>query len=116
MKFLVTGGAGFIGSHIVDALVNNGDRVCVLDDLSSGRLENLEGVKDKVEFIHGDIRDKTVAERAMQDVDYVLHQAALRSVPKSFGDPKLYNDVNINGILNILNLAANGDHRLTKSI
>ena len=105
MKFLVTGGAGFIGSHIVDALVNNGDKVSVLDDLSSGRLENLEGVKDKIEFIEGDIRDKAVTKRAMQGVDYVLHQAALRSVPKSLGNPELYNDVNINGVLNILSAA-----------
>jgi len=105
MKFLVTGGAGFIGSHIVDALVKNGDRVCVLDDLSSGRLENLEGVKDKIEFIQGDIRDKAVTKTVIQGVDYVLHQAALRSVPKSLNNPELYNDVNINGILNILNAA-----------
>ncbi len=105
MKFLVTGGAGFIGSHIVESLVNNDDRVSVLDDLSSGRLENLESVKDKIEFIQGDIRDKAVTEKAMQGVDYVLHQAALRSVPKSLGNPKLYNDVNINGILNILTAA-----------
>ena len=105
MKFLVTGGAGFIGSHIVDALVTSGDKVCVLDDLTSGRRENLEGVADKIEFIEGDIRDKDVVNRAMQGVDHVLHQAALRSVPKSLGNPKLYNDVNINGTLNILEAA-----------
>ncbi len=105
MKFLVTGGAGFIGSHIVDALVNNGDKVCVLDDLSSGRRENLEGTADKINFVEGDIRDKAVVSKVMDGVDYVLHQAALRSVPKSFGNPKLYNDVNINGILNILEVA-----------
>ena len=105
MKFLVTGGAGFIGSHIVDALVKSGDKVCVLDDLSSGRRENLEGVADKIEFIEGDIRDKVIVAKAMDGVDYVLHQAALRSVPKSLGNPKLYNDVNINGTLNILETA-----------
>ena len=105
MKFLVTGGAGFIGSHIVDALVKNGDKVCVLDDLSSGRRENLEGVADKIKFVEGDIRDKVIAAKAMDGVDYVLHQAALRSVPKSLGNPKLYNDVNINGTLNILETA-----------
>ena len=105
MKFLVTGGAGFIGSHIVDALVKNGDKVCVLDDLSSGRRENLEGVADKIKFVEGDIRDKVIAAKAMDGVDYVLHQAALRSVPKSLGNPKLYNDVNINGTLNILEAA-----------
>ena len=105
MKFLVTGGAGFIGSHIVDALVTSGDKVCVLDDLSSGKRENLKGVADKIEFIEGDIRDKDVVNRVMQGVDHVLHQAALRSVPKSLGNPKLYNDVNINGTLNILEAA-----------
>ncbi len=105
MKFLVTGGAGFIGSHIVDALVKSEDKVCVLDDLSSGRRENLEGAADKIKFIEGDIRSKDVVNKVMQGVDYVLHQAALRSVPKSLGNPKLYNDVNINGTLNILEAA-----------
>ena len=105
MKFLVTGGAGFIGSHIVDALVNNGDKVSVLDDFSSGTRENLQDVIDKIELIEGDIRDKALVKKAMQGIDYVLHQAALRSVPKSLGNPELYNDVNINGTLNILNVA-----------
>jgi len=107
MRFLVTGGAGFIGSHIVDALVKNGDKVCVLDDLSSGRRENLEDVIDKIEFIEGDIRDKEMVVKAMKGADYCLHQAALRSVPKSLGNPGLYNDVNINGTLNILDAAKN---------
>ena len=105
MKFLVTGGAGFIGSHIVDALVKSGDNVCVLDDLSSGKRENLEGAADKIKFIEGDIRDKVIVTKAMHGIDHVLHQAALRSVPKSLGNPKLYNDVNINGTLNILEAA-----------
>lgn len=105
MKFLVTGGAGFIGSHITDALVKNGDKVVVLDDFSSGRRENLETVLDKIELVEGDIRDKAIVSKVMQGVDYCLHQAALRSVPKSLGDPGLYNDVNINGTLNILNAA-----------
>lgn len=102
MNFLVTGGAGFIGSHIVDALVRNGDKVKVLDDLSSGRRENLEDVKGKIEFIQGSITDRGDVSRAMEDVDYVLHQAALRSVPKSLNNPTQYNHVNINGTLNIL--------------
>ncbi|MBU3911362.1 MAG: SDR family oxidoreductase [Candidatus Omnitrophica bacterium] len=105
MKFLVTGGAGFIGSHITDALVKNGDKVVVLDDFSSGRRENLETVLDKIELVEGDIRDKAIVSKVMRGVDYCLHQAALRSVPKSLGDPGLYNDVNINGTLNILNAA-----------
>jgi nucleoside-diphosphate-sugar epimerase len=102
MRFLVTGGAGFIGSHIVDALVGNGDKVKVLDDFSSGTMENLESVINKIELIKGDIRDKDIVRKAVEGVDYVLHQAALRSVPKSLANPELYNDVNINGTLNIL--------------
>nr|MBU1328559.1 SDR family oxidoreductase [Candidatus Omnitrophota bacterium] len=102
MKFLVTGGAGFIGSHIVDALVGNGDKVTVLDDFSSGRMENLAGVINKIELIKGDIRSKDIVKKAVEGIDYVLHQAALRSVPKSLANPELYNDVNINGTLNIL--------------
>ena len=102
MKFLVTGGAGFIGSHIVDALVKNGDKVTVLDDLSSGTLENLEGVKDKIDFIQGSIIDPDDVKRAMEGADYVLHQAALRSVPKSLDNPSQYSHVNIDGTLKIL--------------
>ena len=105
MNFLVTGGAGFIGSHLVDALVQNGDKVKVLDDFSSGRRENLEALLNKIKLIEGDIRDKTLVNSAMPGVDYVLHQAALRSVPKSLVNPELYNDVNINGTLNILKAA-----------
>ena len=105
MKFLVTGGAGFIGSHIVDALVGNDDKVKVIDDFSSGQMENLSGVLNKIELIKGDIRNKDIVRPAMEGVDYVLHQAALRSVPKSLANPELYNDVNINGTLNILTLA-----------
>ena len=105
MKFLVTGGAGFIGSHIVDSLVKNGDKVTVIDDFSSGTRDNLQGVIDKITLLEGDIRDKALVNKSMQGVDYVLHQAALRSVPKSLGNPELYNDVNINGTLNILTAA-----------
>ena len=102
MKSLVTGGAGFIGSHIVDALVKNGDKVSVLDDFSSGKRENLQGVLDKIDIIEGDIRDREKVAKAVRGVDYIFHQAALRSVPKSLKNPELYNDVNINGTLNIL--------------
>lgn len=105
MKFLVTGGAGFIGSHIVDALVKNGNKVCVLDDFSSGSRENLKGVINKIDLIEGDIRDKGLLNKATEGVDYVLHQAALRSVPRSLANPELYNDVNINGTLNVLTAA-----------
>ena len=114
MKFLVTGGAGFIGSHIVDALVANGDKVKVIDDFSLGRMENLQGVLNKIELIKGDIRNKELVAKAVEGVDYVLHQAALRSVPKSLANPELYNDVNINGTLNIL--TASRDARVKRVV
>lgn len=102
MKFLVTGGAGFIGSHIVETIVKRGDNVIVLDNLSAGKKDNLKDVLNKIEFVEGDIRDKTVVNRIMKGVDHVLHQAALRSVPRSMELPWEYNDVNINGTLNLL--------------
>lgn len=105
MKFLVTGGAGFIGSHIVDALVKNGDKVKVIDDFTSGKRENLESVIDRIELFEGDIREIDLVFKIMQGVDYVLHNAALKNVQLSLENPKLYNDVNINGTLNILNAA-----------
>lgn len=114
MKFLVTGGAGFIGSHIVHALVKNGDSVRVLDDFSSGKYENLESNRGKIEVIEGDIRNKQIVQKAVEAVDYVIHQAALRSVPKSLLDPYLYNDVNINGTLNIL--SASRDARVRRVV
>ena len=109
-KFLVTGGAGFIGSNIAEKLVNDGHFVRVLDNFYSGKEENLaftSGLgKDKFELIRGDIRNADDCERSCEGMDYVLHQAALRSVPKSMADPKSYNDVNINGILFMLQAAA----------
>ncbi len=101
-RFLVTGGAGFIGSHIVEALVNKKHFVRVLDNFSSGKKENLEQVADKIELIKGDIRAQDTCIRVARDIDFVLHQAALRSVPKSMKNPKEYNEVNINGTLNML--------------
>lgn len=101
-KFLVTGGGGFIGSHIVDALIRDNNKVRVLDDFSSGKRENLSEVLGKIELLEGDIRDKAIVAKAVSGIDYVFHQAALRSVPKSMGRPHLYNDVNITGTLNIL--------------
>ncbi|MFC1645784.1 SDR family oxidoreductase [Candidatus Omnitrophota bacterium] len=103
-KYLVTGGAGFIGSHIVERLLKEGNFVRVLDNFSSGKKENLEFTKGNSNFqlIEGDIRDYGLCLSSTQGVDYVLHQAALRSVPKSMNDPYSYNDVNINGTLNLL--------------
>ncbi len=109
-KFLVTGGAGFIGSNIAEKLVSLGHFVRVLDNFFSGKKENLifaKGLgKSKFELLKGDIRDKTVCARACQGMDYVIHQAALRSVPKSLEYPESYNDVNINGTLFMLQAAS----------
>jgi nucleoside-diphosphate-sugar epimerase len=101
-RFLVTGGAGFIGSHIVDALAKKGNSVRVLDNFSSGKLENLKGLVKKIDLVRADIRDKNICLQATKNIDFVLHQAALRSVPKSMNDPQEYNEVNISGTLNML--------------
>ncbi|HTZ11215.1 MAG TPA: SDR family oxidoreductase [Candidatus Margulisiibacteriota bacterium] len=109
-KFLVTGGAGFIGSNISETLLRQGHFVRVLDNFSSGKESNLEFAKglgkDKFEISRADIRDKASCDAACEGMDYVLHQAALRSVPKSMKEPESYNDVNIGGTLNMLQGAA----------
>ncbi|TAN61928.1 SDR family oxidoreductase [bacterium] len=106
MRYLITGGAGFIGSNIAGKLLQEGNYVRVLDNFFSGKEDNLaftKGLgKDKFELIRGDIRDKSACEKACDGIDYVLHQAALRSVPKSMKEPESYNDVNINGTLFML--------------
>lgn len=101
-RYLVTGGAGFIGSHIVEALVKQGKYVRVLDNFYSGKLSNLKGLEKKIELIRGDICSKATCIKATKQIDFVLHQAALRSVPKSMVDPHAYNRVNIDGTLNML--------------
>jgi UDP-glucose 4-epimerase len=100
--YLVTGGAGFIGSNIVQALLARGESVRVLDNFATGRRQNLTEFGSRIELIEGDIRDRAVAARAVEGVDYVLHQAALGSVPRSVQDPLASNDVNVNGTLNLL--------------
>jgi len=106
MRFLVTGGAGFIGSHIVETLLKQGHFVRVLDNFSCGKEENLgECPRSGFELIRDDIRDKDTCNRACNGIDYVLHQAALRSVPKSMTTPHDYNAVNIDGTLNMLEAA-----------
>ncbi|MBL7699252.1 MAG: SDR family oxidoreductase [Chitinophagaceae bacterium] len=103
--FLVTGGAGFIGSHIVEYLLKKGaQKVRVLDNYSTGSRENLTGFKSSpaFEMFEGDICDLETCKSAMQGVDYVLHQAALGSVPRSINDPIKTNEVNVSGFLNIL--------------
>ncbi len=101
-KFLVTGGAGFIGSNIVSALLEKGYRVKILDNFSSGKRENLKGFENDIELIEGDIRSYHIVQESVKDVDIVLHQAALPSVPRSIKDPITSNEVNVNGTLNIL--------------
>ena len=101
-KYLVTGGAGFIGSHIAEALVKRGESVRVLDNLLTGRMENLAGFIRGVEFVEGDIRDPDTCRKAVEGVEYVLHQAALPSVPRSVEDPLLTNAINITGTLNLM--------------
>lgn len=101
-RFLVTGGAGFIGSHIVNTLVKKGYSVTVLDNFSSGKPANLKEVKGRIELIKDDIRSGSACLKAAKNIDFVLHQAALRSVPKSMLNPAEYNKVNIGGTLNML--------------
>ena len=102
MRYLVTGGVGFIGSNIVDELVRRGHEVIVLDDLSTGAERNLAGVRAKLEFRAGSIVDLAAVQSACRGVDYVLHLAARTSVPKSVVDPIETNRVNIDGTLNVL--------------
>ena len=102
MKYLVTGGAGFIGSNIVRRLVTDGHTVRILDNFSSGRRENIADLLSKVELIEGDIRDYWTVVRAVRDIDCVLNQAALPSVPRSVENPLTSNAVNIDGTLNML--------------
>jgi len=101
-SFLVTGGAGFIGSHIVDRLVQEGHTVRVLDNFLAGKMENIEHNLDKIDLIKGDLRDMETVTRAVDGMEFILHQAALRSVPRSVEDPLPYCDVNIKGTLNLL--------------
>jgi UDP-glucose 4-epimerase len=100
--YLVTGGAGFIGSHIVRKLVAMGERVRVLDNFTAGKKENLQDFDGKIEIMNGDILDHALVGKAMQDVEIVLHQGALRSVPFSVENPALVNRVNVEGTINIL--------------
>jgi len=102
MRYVVTGGAGFIGSNIVDELLRRGHDVTVLDDFSSGKEENLAQARDRIRLIRGSICDPIAAREACQKADYVLHLAARTSVPRSVADPVDTNRVNIDGTLNVL--------------
>jgi nucleoside-diphosphate-sugar epimerase len=101
-NYLVTGGAGFIGSHLVERLVSDGHAVRVLDDFSAGKEENLAPFLSRIEVVRGDIRDVDTVKTAMRDIEIVFHEAALGSVPRSVADPQTTHDVNITGTLNIL--------------
>lgn len=100
--YLVTGGAGFIGSHIVEKLVSMGEKVRVLDNLSFGNTANFNGAESKIELISGDLLDAAAVAKSMEGIDVVFHQAALRSVPFSVKNPTLVNRVNVEGTLNVL--------------
>lgn len=110
-KFLVTGSAGFIGSNLVEAILRLGYEVRGLDDYSTGKKENVEMFIDNPNytFIEGDIRDLDICIRACKDVDFVLHQAAWGSVPRSIEMPLLYEDINISGTLNMMEAARQND-------
>jgi nucleoside-diphosphate-sugar epimerase len=105
MRYLVTGGAGFIGSNLVEELLLRGETVRVLDNFSTGKKANIEAVLDKIELVEGDIRSYHIVKDAMSSVDIVLHQAALPSVPRSIRDPITSNEVNVAGTMNILDAA-----------
>ncbi len=113
---LVTGGAGFIGSNLCESLVANGNKVTCLDDFASGRRDNLAHLLTKNNFtiIEGDIRNLEDCNKACAGVDYVLHQAALGSVPRSIKDPITSDDVNITGFLNML--VAARDHNVKRFV
>jgi nucleoside-diphosphate-sugar epimerase len=100
--FLVTGGAGFIGSHIVHRLQREGAKVRVVDNLSTGKKERLRDIDSSIELIEDDLTDRRVCDRAVQDVEYVLHQAAVPSVQRSIQDPLETNRANVIGTLNLL--------------
>src|SRR5213080_3083268 len=102
MRYLVTGVAGFIGSNTVDELVRRGHSVVVLDDLSSGKEDNLAEIRNKITFMKGSITDIEVVRKAMHEAEYVLHLGARTSVPRSVKDPIETNKINIEGTLNVL--------------
>lgn len=106
-NFLVTGGAGFIGSHIVEELVNQGQFVRVIDNLITGKRENLDEFINKIELFEGDIRIEEDVNKAVKDIDFIIHQAALPSVPRSISEPLISNHCNITGTLNLLVAAKN---------
>ncbi len=109
--YLITGGAGFIGSHLATRLVHDGQRVRVIDNLASGSIRNLAPILDDIEFIDGDIRDPATLRQAMRGVEVVFHEAAEPSVPRSIADPASTFAINVDGTLNVLAAARDLDCR-----
>ena len=103
--YLITGGAGFIGSHLAHALVARGEQVRVLDNLETGSLANLDEIAGSIDLHHADLREQAACARAVQGVDYILHQAALPSVPRSVKEPRPSHAINIDGTFNLLEAA-----------
>jgi len=99
---LVTGGAGFIGSHIVEALVTRGARVRVVDNLSTGYLRNLEAVSDRIDFLEGNLADESIAHKAVENVELIFHEAALPSVPRSIANPRETHLASVEATFNLL--------------
>ena len=112
MRFVVTGGAGFVGSHLVKLLVKNGHKITVIDNLHTGKKENLGEVKDKIEFLNIDIQDYDSMEKNMRDIDGVFHQAALTVVQDSFKIPEKYHSVNVDGTENIFKIAQKNNFKV----
>ena len=101
-RYVVTGGAGFIGSHIVEELLKRGENVRVVDNLSTGKIENIRDFLNKIDFLEIDLRDINKVREDVEGVDYILHQAAIPSVPRSIIDPISSNSANVDGTLNLL--------------
>ena len=112
MRFAVTGGAGFVGSHLVKLLVKKGHDVLVMDNLHTGKLENLEEIRDKIEFKNIDIQDYHLMEQELKNIDGVFHQAALTVVQDSFKMPDKYHNVNVKGTENIFKIAQKNNFKV----
>ena len=112
MRFVVTGGAGFVGSHLVKLLVKKGHEITVIDNLHTGKMENLEEVKNKIEFQNIDIQDYDSIEKELRDIDGIFHQAALTVVQDSFKMPEKYHSVNVEGTENIFKIAKKNNFKV----
>jgi len=112
MKYVVTGGAGFIGSHLAEKLIEDGHTVSIVDNLNTGKEKNLESVKDKIQFLKGSILDYELLDKMTRGVDGVFHQAALASVQDSFTKPDEYQEVNVIGTKNIFELSKKNNFKV----